>query len=1732
MTKTSELARALKPFVQSWFSEWNGGVGYRGGASSGGSGGSGTVGAHDLFNTTIHTGQLLESQATWAATKVELTTHASLPNVHHAQVHELASASGLGADHTISGATVGHVLRATSSTAAAFAQLQHSDLGGVTANQHHNQIHDIVGSDHTITAAAWNVPGSTALNTLGLLQARSSTLGTAETLLKSDGAGGIYLSQLGINTNSPARLFHILDNTGAQMRLGYDASNYMDFLVDNGGSWRVAPTGDIIFDPTGNDVRPLNNYDINLGTPYTKYLTLYAAELWVDTLVANEVRSTIGGKVNVAPTTELTRDLAGATLTYDTITQRGTTTSNSGTGTPGGLNTITQRGTTTTNTATGGASAITQRGTATSATGTTGVTLNLPTGVVANDVLVVFITTFEALTPTPPSGWTLLYNNPAGTYSEQWCYYRVAGASEPSSYSWSYGGTDEIVGSMSAWYNVDTTTPIDAYLASDDTTAGTTQVADAITIITNGALLLAAAGFNNDTTGGTTTSTPPSGMTELSDTAMTQWTWQSTAYQAGMSTGSTGTRTFTLNQSVTESATALVALRPAAGGNTSLSVTKPTGTVDNDVLIATVAYAGGTLTPPAGWTSVLSQAATGVTLAVYRKIAASEGSSYTWSLNSADGLAVSLSTYYNVNTTTPVNASNSQANASSTSMTAPTVTPGTTADMLIFAGAVAGNIRATAPGGMTEDADVGNTGVGVYMADQLLASSSATGSKTATLASATANAAALVVLNPSSSSAVNTSFSVAKPTGTVNNDVMIAAVAFAGGTLTAPAGWTQTLSRAGTGTTLRVYQRVASSEGSSYTWALDSTDGLAVAISTYYNVNTTTPVAASGSQANSSSTSMTAPTVTPTAPSGMLVFAGAVAGNYRATAPGGMTEDADVGATGVGVYIADQSLSAIDATGTRVATLASAAANAAANVYLLPSSTGGAAPTTIYVKYNNLNNGDRVLLEARGQFEAMAVASTYTIITAGEEYSYTVTRNLDGTGANDWVAGDAVLNTGQTGNGWLELYAQYGLAATGETSNQRVGPTMVGNVRQSNTWNDFGPRFAAGSLNGLYDYATTVYGFAAGNPNGAWVALDDTNGLRFMSTLATVGYIQPGGNWRFNGNASNYIHWDGSALHVRGDIVVSGAVDWNNVTGSPNLVRNSSFELDSDATGAADFFTVYTSGAVGATGSIVSAERSPKAQRIAWTGTNTGRKGIYFDITETKANDVDYVLSFWARTNTATSVEFYETGAAATKTWLTAQTTSTTWTYYAVRLRWPTAGGAPAANFYISILDAAAISNGWIEFDNVQVTRGSERVPYTASPVDIVGYGGVINMPFPTAGTIASGLYLTNNYMGYWNGTNWRSYIQSNGNAYFGNGSTQYMNWNGTTLTISGSINVVSGGTFTGVNYAGSASAGGAANSIAGQGALATQSSVTWSTQVTGTGKPADNATVGATWGSNLASIPVRFQDTPSSNGLYLTASALGFYNGGWTSYFDNAGNFFFGYSASNRIEYNASANQLRGIGGGNVQWYASGSNGYLYAGGGAAGVSSRGVEILRSGGSLTRALQFVTAIGTGERAAAIDVYTDTNPILPYYNQNTLWIETFATTGKAFHSIRMVSQTIEMAAGVYASSFDAGDVGGNWTAIPFGTGWGNYGGGYQACQYMRFGNIVFLRGLALLSSGTGANIGNLPSGYRPTSGQVLKGCQASSGLARIDITTAGAINVVGGATTGMWVYIDHTFFTA
>jgi hypothetical protein len=86
-----------------------------------------------------------------------------------------------------------------------------------------------------------------------------------------------------------------------------------------------------------------------------------------------------------------------------------------------------------------------------------------------------------------------------------------------------------------------------------------------------------------------------------------------------------------------------------------------------------------------------------------------------------------------------------------------------------------------------------------------------------------------------------------------------------------------------------------------------------------------------------------------------------------------------------------------------------------------------------------------------------------------------------------------------------------------------------------------------------------------------------------------------------------------------------------------------------------------------------------------------------------------------------------------------------------------------------------------------------------------------------------------------------------------------------------------------------------------------------------------------------------------------------------------------------------------------------------------------------------------------------------------------------------------------------------------WTALPFASSWGNYGGPYQVGQYsMDNLGFVHLRGLIGKSTAytSGETIFTLPVGYRPGGEEVFE-CMADDSamgtmITRIDVQTNGA----------------------
>ncbi len=218
------------------------------------------------------------------------------------------------------------------------------------------------------------------------------------------------------------------------------------------------------------------------------------------------------------------------------------------------------------------------------------------------------------------------------------------------------------------------------------------------------------------------------------------------------------------------------------------------------------------------------------------------------------------------------------------------------------------------------------------------------------------------------SGAAVSSLLVTKPTGVVNDDVMVAFVTIgADQTVTsAPAGWTLLGSNNTGGSTgdcrHYVYWKKAASEGANYTWGFSAGVDCAIAIVAYTGADLTTPIDVSASSLNSASTlTLTAPGITPTVTNTVVLYAfgcnSGVTGNLTFTPQASLTPRAEADPAGsttnrAAVAVFSEGKSTTNAEGTKTCTIDDTAKGVAWSVVLAPATVGGggAPPTTITIE--------------------------------------------------------------------------------------------------------------------------------------------------------------------------------------------------------------------------------------------------------------------------------------------------------------------------------------------------------------------------------------------------------------------------------------------------------------------------------------------------------------------------------------------------------------------------------------------------------------------------------------------------------------------------------------------------------------------------------------------------------------------------------------------------------------
>ena len=180
--------------------------------------------------------------------------------------------------------------------------------------------------------------------------------------------------------------------------------------------------------------------------------------------------------------------------------------------------------------------AVTHRNTQTgTATGATSVSVTKPTGVQANDLLVAHVMVTGNVTASiAGSGWTAITSGTAANQATQASFYKIAGGSEPASYSFTWTGSQAAAATVTAYYGIKSSSAFDVNSAVASANNTTTVTANSVTTTANDDIVLAFFGSASNST-----YTPPGGWNERGDVGTTGIS-ASTADKIQVTAGATG----------------------------------------------------------------------------------------------------------------------------------------------------------------------------------------------------------------------------------------------------------------------------------------------------------------------------------------------------------------------------------------------------------------------------------------------------------------------------------------------------------------------------------------------------------------------------------------------------------------------------------------------------------------------------------------------------------------------------------------------------------------------------------------------------------------------------------------------------------------------------------------------------------------------------------------------------------------------------------------------------------------------------------------------------------------------------------------------------------------------------------------------------------------------------------------------------------------------------------------
>jgi hypothetical protein len=191
------------------------------------------------------------------------------------------------------------------------------------------------------------------------------------------------------------------------------------------------------------------------------------------------------------------------------------------------------------------------------------------------------------------------------------------------------------------------------------------------------------------------------------------------------------------------------------GGATSLAIAIPAGVQPGDVLVGGIAVRGNpTVGPPPGWALLMSTRSGNAlrTLSFVHVVGIGEPSNATWTFSSQQVAVGGIAAYVGVDPLDPVDVLGAQANATSTLVTAPSVTTTLSGCRLVGLFGIAVGTAMSPPSTMLERVEVvmasGRRTVTLGITDEQLSAPGATGTRIAVAGIAGVNVGQLIALRP------------------------------------------------------------------------------------------------------------------------------------------------------------------------------------------------------------------------------------------------------------------------------------------------------------------------------------------------------------------------------------------------------------------------------------------------------------------------------------------------------------------------------------------------------------------------------------------------------------------------------------------------------------------------------------------------------------------------------------------------------------------------------------------------------------------------------------------------------------------------------------------------------------------------------------------------------------------------------------------------------------------------